>query len=260
VALVVRQRAQFDDLSAQERAQEPGTAQLLPVDAFDFFRTKLREGERYYLAVTPGRLHEGVDRAQAGRVFGASTSCRGPGRFAAEGSGRPHRRHRPPLARRPARPGREVLGRQLLRRSGAAVTGSLAGLLVANALYLVVGAALLPLLRIAHTRRQLVSRSGSRTCSASRAGMLASYLALIGVPVGSSSSPRLAVLLGILGWLRARRLPSLRRTGPGARRAPVASLLLGVAALVARSCCSAHAARPSRCGRSSSGTGGRSGR
>ena len=64
------QRSQFGRFSAQERAEEPGTAQLLPVDAFDFFRTKLHEGERYYLAVNPGRFTTGVDRAQAGRIFG----------------------------------------------------------------------------------------------------------------------------------------------------------------------------------------------
>jgi len=64
------QRSQFEHFTAQEREQEPGTAQLLPVDAFDFFRTKLREGERYYLAVTPGNFTTGVDRAQAARIFG----------------------------------------------------------------------------------------------------------------------------------------------------------------------------------------------
>jgi len=64
------QRTQFAALNAQERAQEPGTAQLLPVDAFDFFRSKLRGGERYYLAVTRGTFTPGVDRATAGRIFG----------------------------------------------------------------------------------------------------------------------------------------------------------------------------------------------
>jgi len=64
------QRSQFAHFTAQEREQEPGTAQLLPVDAFDFFRTKLSEGERYYLAVTPGGFTSGVDRAQAARIFG----------------------------------------------------------------------------------------------------------------------------------------------------------------------------------------------
>ena len=65
-----RQRSQFAHLSPQERAQEPGTAQLLPVDAFDFFRSKLRSGERYYLAVKGGTFITGVDRATAGRIFG----------------------------------------------------------------------------------------------------------------------------------------------------------------------------------------------
>jgi hypothetical protein len=63
------QRSQFEHLSAQERAQEPGVAQLLPVDAFDFFRAKLTRGDRYYLAVTKGRFAGGVDRATAGRIF-----------------------------------------------------------------------------------------------------------------------------------------------------------------------------------------------
>jgi hypothetical protein len=64
------QRSQFAHLSAQERAEEPGTAQLLPVDAFDFFRTELDKGDRYYLAVKRGTFSAGVDRATAGRIFG----------------------------------------------------------------------------------------------------------------------------------------------------------------------------------------------
>jgi hypothetical protein len=65
-----RQQSQFEHLTAQERAEEPGTAQLLPVDAFDFFRAQLRGSDRYYLAVTRGRFAPGVDRATAGRIFG----------------------------------------------------------------------------------------------------------------------------------------------------------------------------------------------
>ena len=64
------QRTQFEHLSAQERAQEPGTAQFLPVDAFDFFRAGLQMGDRYYLAVTRGQFVTGVDRATAARIFG----------------------------------------------------------------------------------------------------------------------------------------------------------------------------------------------
>jgi hypothetical protein len=64
------QHAQFEGLSPKERAQEPGTAQLLPVEAFDFFRSKLQDGDRYYLAVRHGKFTAGVDRATAGRIFG----------------------------------------------------------------------------------------------------------------------------------------------------------------------------------------------
>jgi hypothetical protein len=64
------QRSQFEHLSTRDRAEEPGTAQLLPVDAFDFFRSKLRGGDRYYLAVKRGGFSAGVDRATAGRIFG----------------------------------------------------------------------------------------------------------------------------------------------------------------------------------------------
>jgi hypothetical protein len=63
------QHAQFADLSPQERAREPGTAQLLPVDAFDFFRSKLHDGDRYYIAARRGGFQTGVDRATASRIF-----------------------------------------------------------------------------------------------------------------------------------------------------------------------------------------------
>jgi hypothetical protein len=63
------QRSQFAHLSAGERAREPGTAQLLPVDAFDFFRSKVGEGDRYYLAAAKGGFRTGVDRATAARIF-----------------------------------------------------------------------------------------------------------------------------------------------------------------------------------------------
>jgi hypothetical protein len=65
------------------------------------------------------------------------------------------------------------------------LTGSLAGLLLANVLYLVVGIALLPLLRIARTRAELASRLGlAYILGLAATGALAAHLALIGVPVG----------------------------------------------------------------------------
>ena len=63
------QHADFAHLSPTERRQEPGTAQLLPVDAFDFFRSKLRDGDRYYVAARRGGFETGVDRATASRIF-----------------------------------------------------------------------------------------------------------------------------------------------------------------------------------------------
>jgi hypothetical protein len=64
-----RQRHEFAPLSPAARAQEPGTAQLLPVDAFDFFRARVHKGERYAIVVKPGSFQAGVDRPQAARLF-----------------------------------------------------------------------------------------------------------------------------------------------------------------------------------------------
>jgi hypothetical protein len=64
-----RQHTEFESLTDVQRAQEPGAAQFLPVDAFDFFRSKVGDGDRYYLAVTSGGFSAGVDRATAGRIF-----------------------------------------------------------------------------------------------------------------------------------------------------------------------------------------------
>ena len=63
------QHADFAHLTPAERRQEPGTAQLLPVDAFDFFRAKLHDGDRYYIAAKRGGFVTGVDRATASRIF-----------------------------------------------------------------------------------------------------------------------------------------------------------------------------------------------
>jgi len=63
------QRSQFESLSDVERMQEPGTSQLLPVDAFDFFRSQVGDGDRYFVAVRRGGFTTGVDRATAARIF-----------------------------------------------------------------------------------------------------------------------------------------------------------------------------------------------
>ena len=88
------------------------------------------------------------------------------------------------------------------------MTGSLAGLLLLNALYVVLGFELLPLLRIAHTREQLWSRLGmAYIVGTAFVGVLATYLALAGVPVGLLEVTVLALIGGALAWRPVRRLP-----------------------------------------------------
>ena len=68
------------------------------------------------------------------------------------------------------------------------MTGSLTGLLVANVLYLVIGVALLPLLRVARTRSELARRLGlGYIVGVGAMGAQSAHLALIGVPVGITS-------------------------------------------------------------------------
>jgi hypothetical protein len=63
------QRVESARLSALERRQAAGYKHLLPVDVFDFFRTHLRPGDRYYVQARPGRFFAGVDRPTASRTF-----------------------------------------------------------------------------------------------------------------------------------------------------------------------------------------------
>jgi hypothetical protein len=101
------------------------------------------------------------------------------------------------------------------------VTGSLAGLLFANALYLVIGTALLPLLRVARTGAELSARLGlAYMLGVAATGALSAHLALIGVPVGLVELVVLAVLVGIPAWRRVRRLGPGPGTGPIAGHVP----------------------------------------
>jgi hypothetical protein len=125
------------------------------------------------------------------------------------------------------------------------VTGSLAGLLVANGLYLAIGIALLVLLRVARTRTELTSRFGlAYVVGVAATGALSAHLALVRVPVGLLELAVLALLAGIPAWLRYRRLPAGRGPGPeGARRIDVASRTVGVGALLVALVLLVHAMR-----------------
>jgi hypothetical protein len=125
------------------------------------------------------------------------------------------------------------------------LTGSLAGLLLANVLYLVVGIALLPLLRIARTRAELASRLGlAYILGLAATGALAAHLALIGVPVGLLELFVLTLLAVIPAWRRGRRLPnhpsdtlSLGSNGVG-----LASRIVGIGCFLTALVLLAHAA------------------
>src|SRR5712691_9557767 len=100
------------------------------------------------------------------------------------------------------------------------MTGSLAGLLFANALYLAIGIALLLLLRVAQTRAELSARLGlAYMLGVAATGAVSAHLALIGVPVGLVELVVLALLVGILAWRRVRRLPGgpTDTSSPGVR-------------------------------------------
>jgi len=117
------------------------------------------------------------------------------------------------------------------------MTGSLAGLVAANVLFIVVGAELLPLLRIARTRAQMRARLAlSYIVGLAAVGVLAAHLALVHVPVGFVELVVLVVVLAWPAWRRWRALPS----GP---RVPVRFGIVGTICFVAALTLLGHAAR-----------------
>jgi hypothetical protein len=125
------------------------------------------------------------------------------------------------------------------------VKGSLAGLLVAQALYVALGAGLLPLLRLAPSRALLLRRLGlAYMVGVAAAGILAAHLALLDAPLGLLELTLLAVVALALGWRRLRRSPAEGR----ARRKPRttlewASVALGAASLTVLGILLVHATR-----------------
>jgi hypothetical protein len=126
------------------------------------------------------------------------------------------------------------------------LTASLIGLLLANAFYLVTGAALLPLLRIARTRDELYRRLGLAYILglATTAG-LAAHLALIGLPMAWGELLVLAGVVGYFGWRRFKSLPSppSDTVSRGRDRLGIASLVVGIGTFAAALVLLAHALR-----------------
>ena len=126
------------------------------------------------------------------------------------------------------------------------MTWALVGLLVANGFYLVIGAALLPLLRIARTRDELYRRLGlAYILGLAATTGLGAHLALIGVPMAWGELVVLALVVGVLGRRRFRDLPAAPRdaVSRSAGRFERTSLVIGIAAFVAALVLLAHAMR-----------------
>ena len=124
------------------------------------------------------------------------------------------------------------------------MTGSLAGLLFANVLYLVIGVALLPVLRIARTRAELTARLGlAYMVGVAATGALSAHLALIRVPVGLTELVVLALIVGFFAWRRVRKLasPPSDTLSLGGGWIVVASRIVGAAAFLVALVLLAHA-------------------
>jgi hypothetical protein len=66
-----REHAQFSGYSAQDRLEAAAYANGIPIDAFNFFRSHLRRGDRFYVsAPRSASFTPGVDRSAALQTFG----------------------------------------------------------------------------------------------------------------------------------------------------------------------------------------------
>jgi hypothetical protein len=114
------------------------------------------------------------------------------------------------------------------------VSGSLAGLLFAQVLYLGIGAGLLPLLGIAPTWGLLRHRFGlAYLVGVVVAGILAAHLALVDAPLGLVELTVLAAVALGLGWRRLRRTPSRTPKRSSTLTTPLAWANLAVTAAAA---------------------------
>jgi hypothetical protein len=105
------------------------------------------------------------------------------------------------------------------------------GLLAANALFLAIGVGLLPLLRIAGTRDELIARLPlAYMVGVAASGIVCAHLALIDVPVGLVELVLFAAAVLFFGLRRVRAVPEARGSEPQTSD-PAWSRVVGGAAL-----------------------------
>jgi hypothetical protein len=111
------------------------------------------------------------------------------------------------------------------------VTGRILALVAANLVLAGLGTGLLPWLRLAHTRRQLLTRLPlGYAVGIAAGGILVAHLSLLHIPVGRIGLPLLAAVSLVLGIRRLRAAPPAERPRPEAQDV-AAVALLGVAAV-----------------------------
>jgi hypothetical protein len=122
------------------------------------------------------------------------------------------------------------------------MSGRLALLLVANVLYLAIGVGLLPLLRIAPSRRALLARLPlAYMVGVAATGILAAHLALVDVPLGLLELTLVALVVLFFGLRRVRRAPAEARAPRPRTPLASASGLVGGGALAATLALLVHA-------------------
>ena len=114
------------------------------------------------------------------------------------------------------------------------MTGRVVALLVSNGLMLVLGAGLLPLMRLARTRRELVARLPlAYAVGLAATGVLVAELAVVDVPLGRIGLPLTAIAVFCVGLTRLERLPAEPRAAMLGRVPALAVLAVSGVFLVA---------------------------
>jgi hypothetical protein len=125
------------------------------------------------------------------------------------------------------------------------VTGHIVALVVANVLLAVLGAGLLPFLRLAETRRQLLTRIPlAYAVGLAAGGIVAAHLALVHVPVGRVGLTMLAAASFALGLWRLRGAPPTRPSRPWRAEDIAALVVLGAGAAFAIPAAKLFAVKP----------------